>query len=102
MGESGFSAAAMAAADASAPQASFSRTSWLTTEPSARPETCGITSAITRPKSRMLVALGGGPLDLLLRPPQARQEQPRRVPPLVVARAHRLPQLGLQALDQAH
>src|SRR6266540_7029154 len=37
-------------------QASFSRTSWLTAEPSARPATCGITSAITRPKSRMLVA----------------------------------------------
>ena len=36
--------------------ASFSRTSWLTAEPSARPATCGITSAITRPMSRMLVA----------------------------------------------
>ena len=31
-------------------QASFSRTSWLTAEPSARPATCGITSAITRPE----------------------------------------------------
>ena len=31
-------------------QASFSRTSWLTTEPSARPETRGMTSAITRPR----------------------------------------------------
>ena len=37
-------------------QASFSLTTWLTTEPSARPETWGITSAITLPKSRMLVA----------------------------------------------
>src|SRR5438874_2889924 len=37
-------------------QASFSFTSWLTTDPSALPETCGMTSAITRPKSRMLVA----------------------------------------------
>src|SRR5262249_25261178 len=37
-------------------QASFSFTSWDTTDPSALPETCGMTSAMTRPKSRMLVA----------------------------------------------
>src|SRR5439155_25776846 len=36
--------------------ASFSLTSWETTDPSARPLTWGMTSAITRPKSRMLVA----------------------------------------------
>src|SRR5439155_8045540 len=36
--------------------ASFSRTSCETIEPSARPDTCGITSAITRPRSPMLVA----------------------------------------------
>jgi predicted ATPase len=36
--------------------ASFSRTIWLTWEPSARPATCGITSAMTRPRSAMLVA----------------------------------------------
>src|SRR5205823_1212533 len=39
-----------------AAQASFSRTSWLTADPSARPATWGMTSAITRPMSRMLVA----------------------------------------------
>src|SRR5215212_7065228 len=42
--------------DAEVGQASFSRTSWLTAEPSALPAICGITSAITRPMSRMLVA----------------------------------------------
>src|SRR5205823_4993780 len=36
--------------------ASFSRTIWLTCEPSARPAICGITSAMTRPRSAMLVA----------------------------------------------
>ena len=52
--------------------ASFSRTSWLTAEPSARPAICGITSAITRPMSRMLVRLVLGdrvvddPLELFL------------------------------------
>src|ERR687891_454405 len=38
------------------PQASFSRTSWLTAEPSARPATCGMTSAITRPRAPSDVA----------------------------------------------
>src|SRR2546423_637359 len=42
------------------------------------------------------------PLELLLRPTQAGQEQPQRIAPLDVPRAHRLLQLALQTLDQAH
>src|SRR5919201_4095699 len=42
------------------------------------------------------------PLKLLLRPAQARQEQPQRIAPLRRARPHRLLKLGLQTLDQAH
>src|SRR2546423_13026132 len=41
-------------------------------------------------------------LELLLRAPEARKQQPQRIAPIVLARPHRLAQLVLESLDQAH